>query len=60
MKLLKSCFKDCVNNESQLKVILQSDCFKYKKIILNLNTDNDQKLDDLFEELKDVIKKYES
>ena len=59
MKLFKSCFKDCMNGESQLKVILHSDCLKYKKIVLNLNTDNEQKLDDLFEELKRVIKNYE-
>ena len=59
MKIFKSCFKDCVNGQSQLKVILHSDCLKYKKIVLNLGVDDDKKLDELFDELKNVIKKYE-
>ncbi|PHR05673.1 MAG: hypothetical protein COB29_11420 [Sulfitobacter sp.] len=54
--LFKGCFKlNCQNSNSKLKLILKSDCLQYKNIVINLNTNNEDELEHLFEEIKRII-----
>jgi hypothetical protein len=50
-------FKGCITSDSNIKIILTSNCFRKKKIVFNINTDENN-MEDLFEEIKKVIEKY--
>jgi hypothetical protein len=50
-------FKGCITSDSKIKIILTSNCFRKKKIVFNINTDENN-MEDLFEEIKKVIEKY--
>lgn len=52
-------FNGCLKGKSKLKVILTSNCFKYKKFVFNINTE-EQNMEKLFDEIKKVIDKYNS
>ena len=51
-------FSDCINGKSKISIVLKSQCFKSKKIVFNIKTDTDT--EKLFQEIKDLIKKYEN
>lgn len=51
-------FKDCISGKSKIKIVLSSQCFKSKKIVFNIKSTTDT--EKLFQEIKDLIKKYDS
>ena len=52
-------FKDCIKGESKIKLILKSSCLKSKKIEFNINTKDDDRLEELFDKIKELIIEFE-
>jgi hypothetical protein len=52
-------FKDCVKGKSKIKIILKSSCLTNEKIQFNINTKDDDKLEELFDKIKELIIEFE-
>jgi hypothetical protein len=52
-------FKDCIKGDNKLTLIIRCNCFKSKKLVFNINTEDPKELDQIMEEIKNVIQRYD-
>ena len=53
-------FKDCIDGNNKLTLIIRCNCFKSKKIVFNINTEDPGELDQILEDIKNVIQRYDT